>query len=46
MQFTVYGLGCCSCPNAALKISKLETNATLAGRAFHGTVPSGKNEYF
>ena len=28
-------MGCCSCPTAALKISRLGATATLAGRAFH-----------
>ena len=37
LKYAVYCLefGCCSCPNAALKISILGATATLAGRAFH-----------
>ena len=47
LKYVVYclGFGMLQFATAALKISRPGATATLAGRAFHWTVASGKNDY-
>ena len=40
--FRIYGRDCCSFPTASLNVSRVGKHITDSGRAFHGTMPSGK----